>query len=85
MEGCESDRLSGVRTSGDRAIMESPFGKNNSALGSLFMAEMAEGKGRFVDQIINGVFASCEMTSWALSAHLDYRRSEDAFRAMKNM
>ena len=38
------------------------FGKNNSALGSLFMAEMAEGKGRFVDQIINGVFASCEMT-----------------------
>ena len=66
------------------SIMESPFGKKHSALGSLFMAEMAEG-GRFVDQIINGVFASCEMTSWALSASLDYRRSEDAFRAMKNM
>ena len=34
------------------------------------MAELAEGKGRFVDQLINGVFFSCEMTSWVLSAHL---------------
>lgn len=65
--------------SGDRAIMESPFGKNNSALGSLFMAEMAEGKGRFVDQIINGVFASCEMTSWALSAHLGLQKVGGCF------
>ena len=65
--------------SGDRAIMESPFGKNNSALGSLFMAEMAEGKGRFVDQILNGVFASCEMTSWALSAHLGLQKVGGCF------
>ena len=56
--------------SGDQAVMEVPFGKNNKALGDLFMAEMAEGKGRFVDQIINGVFHSCEMTSGSLSAHL---------------
>ena len=56
--------------SGDRDIMQNPFNKNNSAIGALFMAEMAEGKGRFIDQIINGVFASCEMTTWALSAHL---------------
>ena len=34
------------------------------------LAELAEGKGRFIDQLINGVFYSCEMTSWVLSAHL---------------
>jgi len=37
------------------------------------MAEIAEGKGRFLDQLINGVFHSCEMTTWALSAHVQQR------------
>lgn len=56
--------------SGNRVIMENPFGSNNTAIADLLMAELAEGKGRFIDQLINGVFQSCEMTSWALSAHL---------------
>jgi hypothetical protein len=56
--------------SGSRQIMQDPFGANNSALANLFLAELAEGKGRFIDQIINGVWLSCEMTSWVLSAHL---------------
>lgn len=56
--------------SGDQTVMEIPFGKNNKALSDLFMAEMAEGEGRFIDQIINGVFYCCEMTSWSFSAHL---------------
>ena len=56
--------------SGNRRIMEDPFGSNNTAIADLLMAELAEGKGRFIDQLINGVFQSCEMTSWALSAHL---------------
>ncbi len=55
--------------SGNRNIMQKPFGENNNALAALFLAELAEGKGRFVDQIVNGVWLSCEMTSWALSAH----------------
>lgn len=55
---------------GNRAIMERPLGANNQAIASLFAAELAEGKGRFIPQIINGVFNACEMTSWALSAHL---------------
>ena len=57
-------------TSGERYVMEAPLGANNSAIAALFAAELAEGKGRFVPQIINGVFHTCEMTSWALSAHL---------------
>lgn len=56
--------------SGNRRIMEDPFGQNNQAIADLLMAELAEGKGRFIDQLINGVFYSCEMSSWVLSAHL---------------
>jgi hypothetical protein len=56
--------------SGNRRIMEDPFGSNNQAIADLLMAELAEGKGRFIDQLANGVFYSCEMSSWALSAHL---------------
>ena len=64
-----TDYLDYERT-GSRGSMESPFGSNNSALANLVLAELAEGKGRFIDQIINGVWQACEMTSWALSAHL---------------
>lgn len=56
--------------SGNRKVMENPFDANNQAIVQLLFAELAEGKGRFMDQLINGVFHSCEMTSWALSAHL---------------
>lgn len=64
-----TDYLAFERT-GDRKVMEDPFDANNRAIADLLMAELAEGKGRFMDQLINGVFHSCEMTSWALSAHL---------------
>ena len=56
--------------SGERNIMQNPYEANRKAINMLMMAELAEGKGRFVDQLINGVFFSCEMTSWVLSAHL---------------
>lgn len=57
-------------TSGNRAVMEAPLNANNGAIAALFAAELAEGEGRFIPQIINGVWHTCEMTSWALSAHL---------------
>lgn len=56
--------------SGSREVMEKPFDTNNMAIVDLLLAELAEGKGRFLPQLINGVFHTCEMTSWALSAHL---------------
>lgn len=56
--------------SGNRNVMETPLEANNRAIADLLLAELAEGKGRFIDQLINGVFQACEMTSWALSAHL---------------
>lgn len=63
-----TDYLAFDRT-GSRKVMEDPFGENNSALSCLVLAELAEGKGRFVDKIADGVWYYCEMTSWALSAH----------------
>lgn len=64
-----TDYLEFKRT-GSRKVMENPLDANNTALGALVVAELAEGKGRFVDEIINGVLQACEMTTWALSAHL---------------
>ena len=64
-----TDYLAFERT-GNRKQMENPFDANNRAIADLLMAELAEGKGRFTDQLMNGVFHACEMTSWALSAHL---------------
>ncbi len=63
-----TDYLAYERT-GNRRIMEDPLSANNKALGALVVAELAEGKGRFIDEIINGVFHLCEMDSWSLSAH----------------
>ncbi len=64
--------------SGSRVAMENPFGSNNTALSNLLLAELAEGKGRFMDQIINGVWQACEMSSWVLSAHLGAQKSKRA-------
>jgi len=62
--------------SGSRRIMEIPMGENVTALSDLVLAELAEGKGRFMDQIANGVWQSCEMTSWVLSAHIAREQNE---------
>ena len=58
-----TDYLEYGRT-GNRTIMEQPFEENRRALNSLFIAELAEGEGRFLDQLLNGVYFSCEPTSY---------------------
>jgi Heparinase II/III-like protein len=64
-----TDYLEVVR-SGDRR-QEAYAGPSN-ALISLVMGELIEGKGRFIDQIINGVWYYSEQTWWGWSAHLNY-------------
>ena len=61
--------------SGNRRIMEDPLEANRKALNTLIMAELAEGRGRFIDQLANGLWMSCQMTSWVLSAHNPRRMS----------
>lgn len=56
--------------SGSRAIMERPLNQNCRALTHLFFAELAEGKGRYLDQIINGAWYLTEISTWSLSAHV---------------
>ncbi|NLG24589.1 MAG: hypothetical protein GX558_04490 [Clostridiales bacterium] len=40
------------------------FCKRRALLGTFLIAECVEGQGRFLDQIINGIYAICEETSW---------------------
>ncbi|MEF2248273.1 heparinase II/III domain-containing protein [Paenibacillus sp. IITD108] len=58
-----------VRT-GNRARYEKPYFIRRNALHALIMGEWIEGKGRFLDDIINGLWAICEETTWILPAHL---------------
>lgn len=60
---------------GERAVMENPLKQNRVALNSLLLAELAEGKGRFVDQLINGTWHLAHSPSWVLSAHLPRQRT----------
>ena len=56
--------------SGDRL-----YSNCGSVLISLVMGELAEGKGRFIDQIINGVWHFSERTWWGWTAHLDPQKA----------
>ncbi len=50
--------------------MYGSFFKNREVFNYLILAELAEGKGRFLDQILNGAWYYCEMSSWAIAAHI---------------
>ncbi len=64
-----TDYLEFVR-SGDRNVMQNPLNARTKALQDLVLAELVEGRGRFLDQIINGIWALSEQSTWALSAHM---------------
>ena len=54
---------------GDRMIMENRHFDRRAHLTLFALAELKENKGRFLPQILNGLFAICEETFWGLSAH----------------
>ncbi len=54
----------------NRSRFESAYFERRGMLNDLLLAELAEGKGRFTDQIANGIWAICEETSWCIPAHL---------------
>ena len=56
--------------SGDRERhRDVSYGKRN-ALIELILAESVEGKGRFVETILNGVWSICEESFWGVPAHI---------------
>ncbi len=62
-----TDYLEFIR-SGDRR--QSAYAAPRAALLASVMGELIEGKGRFMDQIVNGVWYYSEQTWWGWSAHL---------------
>jgi len=54
---------------GNRTGYENPSFQRRSALATLVVAECIEGNGRFIDDIINGIWCICEESFWGVSAH----------------
>ena len=67
-----TDYLEFIR-SGDRR--QEVYAACSNALNSLVMGELVEGKGRFMDQIINAVWYYSEQTWWGWSAHLGSQKA----------
>lgn len=59
---------------GDRLSQEKPHFARRYALLYLFLGELAEHKGRFIPDIVDGIFAICEESYWGLSAHYPLTR-----------
>jgi len=60
---------------GDRRHFESYHFERRNNLRILVFAELIEHKGRFLDQIINGIWAICEETYWGVPAHLGMQQA----------
>ncbi len=67
-----TDYLEIIR-SGDRR--QEVYAAPRAALTALVMGELAEGEGRFLDQIVNGVWYYSEQTWWGWSAHLTMQKA----------
>ncbi len=81
VERAEADRKAGwkallattfldFKRNGNRTRYEADNFGRRAMLQHLVLAECLEGKGRFVDDIANGVWLTCEETFWGAPAHL---------------
>ena len=57
------------KRSGDRQGMEKIHFERRRTLATFVFAELCENLGRFLPQIVNGIYAICEETFWGVSAH----------------
>jgi hypothetical protein len=64
-----SEYLGFVRD-GNRSRYERIYFGRRSQLLRVLMGECMEGKGRFTDDILNGVWALCEESTWCIPAHI---------------
>lgn len=60
---------------GNRSRYQNLRGRKRSQLRDLVLAECVEGNGRFMDQIVNGVWATCEETWWGVPAHVGAQKA----------
>ena len=59
-----------IARTGNRSQYEAISFQKRRVLGTLLLAEIYENKGRFIDQIIDGVWSICEESWWGVPAHL---------------
>lgn len=64
---------------GNRVNYETKLFARRTALNTLVLAECAENQGRFLDGIVNLLFAICEESAWQLPAHNAYERDVPQF------
>ena len=57
------------KTTGNRVNYEGLCFEKRRQLAALVMAEVMEGKGRFISDIVNGLGSFCEETWWGIPAH----------------
>jgi hypothetical protein len=63
------------RRVGNRSRYEAINKARREKLRTLVMAECAEGKGRFLDEIVNGLWATLEESWWGFPAHLNAQKA----------
>jgi len=60
---------------GNRSRYEGTRDRRRNKLQDLVIAECVEAKGRFVDEIVNGIWLTCEESFWGVPAHLGAQRA----------
>ncbi|SMC44736.1 heparinase II/III domain-containing protein [Pedobacter africanus] len=64
-------------TAGNRSIYETLYFTRRKKLNRLVIAELIDGRGRYLPEIVNGLWLILEESSWALPAHM-YLQKEGA-------
>ena len=62
------------KKSGNRVRFEDKYFPRRRKLNSLVMAECVENKGRFIDDILDGLYLILDETTWCLPPHTSYER-----------
>jgi hypothetical protein len=60
---------------GNRSRYEALRNRRRNKLQALVLAECLENKGRFADEIANGIWLTCEETFWGVPAHLGAQKA----------
>lgn len=60
---------------GNRSRYESLYFARRGRLAAFALAECIEDKGRFLDEVLNGLWLICEETFWGLPAHLSLQKA----------
>ncbi len=60
---------------GNRSHYEAARNNRRDRLRELVIAECVEGQGRFIDDIVNGIWMTCEESYWGVPAHLNLQKA----------